>query len=58
MPPLIVCNHFDTRKKDYLTDSRLKEQCEIAEYIMEAEDDISWETVKNNLLFEKVAALL
>lgn len=58
VPPLIVCNHFDTRKKDYLTDSRLKEQCEIAEYIMEAEDDISWETVKNNLLFEKVAALL
>lgn len=56
--PLIVCNRFDRDKLDYLQKSELTKRCEVAEYIMEADHDISWEEVKSNGLFEKVATLL
>ena len=56
--PLLVCNRFDNKAKDYFTNSELAKRCEIAEYIMEAERDLTWDDIKRNGLFEKVATLI
>ena len=55
---LLVCNRYNSRRRNYLAESFISRNNEVVEYIYEYGKTLNYEGVKNSILYDKTAQLL